>query len=596
MSFEPDYIIVGAGAGGGVLAARLAEDKNNKVLLIEAGPDSTDHQHIASSATWLYLADLPKEISPDGSPSNWAFETTDQKGKVYAYPRGTGLGGSTNHHAMVDGRGSPVIYDKWAKEVGDPTWSGESLDYYFKKIENFDVPKSNKEAHGQKGWLHIKQGKLREKFHHDMIAVAKDKFGAKYRDDFYDDPNDFSGIGPHDTQVHNDGRRSYVAIDLLLPRYKENKEKGWNNFEIKLDHLVTKIVFEGSRAVGVEVIPAPRAYSVDKQHNPESKNVERVIYKAKKEVIICGGSINTPQILMLSGIGPKAELEKLGIKVIKDAPGVGRNWQDHMEVTVSYDMKNLPNGVWLNQAALLALEDPSWEKFADMESLTENGTPVVWEWFSDLEERDPRFPDLHIHTFHTYFRDFNFNHEIYNDPDPLKAGYIGMILQQLDPTNPKPRFGFLVEITKVQANSGSVKLASTDPTEQPIIDPQLFASDEDVTRLAKSILLIRKLMSDPRLQAYGPEEIHPGPAFEGLEGAKDYIIRYSAFGHHASGTAKMGRKDDPMAVVDNNLKVIGVEGLRVCDASIFPSVPGYNTSRPSYMVGEVLADKIKQGK
>ncbi|MBP6986608.1 MAG: GMC family oxidoreductase N-terminal domain-containing protein [Alphaproteobacteria bacterium] len=596
MQFEPDYIIVGAGAGGGVLAARLAEDKNNKVLLIEAGPNNTAHEQIATSASWLFLADLPKEVSPDGSPTNWAFKTTNQNGKVYAYPRGTGLGGSTNHHAMVDGRGSPIIYDEWAKEVGDDSWSGESLDYYFKKMENFDVPKAKKEAHGQTGWLHIKQGKMREKFHHDYVAVAQEKFGAKFRDDFYDDPNDFSGIGLHDTQVHNDGRRSFVATDLLLPRLEENKEKGWNNFELVTDQLVTKVLFEGKRAVGVEVIPAPRAYGVDKRHNPDSKKAERITYKAKKEVILCGGAINTPQLMMLSGIGPKAELEQHGITVIKDAPGVGRNWQDHMEITITFDMNNLPGGVWKSQAALLALGDPAWADKADMESLTENGTPIVWEWFSDLDKRDPRYPDLHIHTFHLYFRDFNFNPEVFDDPDPLKAGYIYTILQALDPKNPKPTIGFLLEITKVQANTGSVKLANIDPTSPPIIDPQLFASDEDVTRLAKGIELIRDLMSDPKLQAYGPVEHTPGGDFSGLKGAKDYIRRYSAFGHHCTSTCKMGRVDDPMAVVDSNLKVIGVEGLRICDASIFPSVPGYNTSRPTYMVGEVLADKIKAGK
>ncbi|MBS0629412.1 MAG: GMC family oxidoreductase N-terminal domain-containing protein [Verrucomicrobia bacterium] len=594
--FTPDYIIVGAGAGGGVLAARLAEDKNNKVLLIEAGPDNTAEPEVATAASWLFLADLPKAISPKGSASNWNFKTEPQNGKIYAYPRGTGLGGSTNHHAMVDGRGSPVIYDEWARLLNDPSWSAESLDYFFKKMENFDVPKSKKEAHGQKGWLHIKQAKIREEFHSDLIKAAKEKFGAAYRDDFYDNPNDMSGIGMHDTQVHNDGRRSYVATDLLLPRYKENKEKGWNNFEIITDQLVTKIVFEGKRAVGVEAISGERAYQVDKRHNPKSKTAKKVIYKANKEVIICGGSINTPQLLLLSGVGPKADLEKLGIKVIKDAPGVGHNLLDHMEVNLIFEVKNLPNKVWKSQAALLSLSDPSWQKFADMEALTENGTPIVWEWFSDLEPRDKRYPDLHIHTLHAYFRDFNFNPETFQDPDPLKAGYLPKILEGLDPKNPKAYFGFLTEITKVKANTGTIKLRSTDPTDPPLIDLCLNKYDEDVSRLAKGIMLQRELMKHPSLQKFKPEEVLPGPAFSTLDQVKDYIRRYSSFGHHMSGTAKMGTKDDPMAVVDSNLKVFGIEGLRICDTSVFPTIPGYNTSRPAYMVGEVLADKIKAGK
>lgn len=593
--FKPDYIIVGAGAGGGVLAARLAEDRNNKVLLIEAGPDNTHEQNIVTAATWFYLADLPKALSPDGSPCCLSFKTKPQNGKVYGYPRGTGLGGSTNHHAMVDGRGSPVIYDGWAIELGDSRWSGKSLDHYFRKMEKYDDPMIDHDAHGHDGWLAVKKGKLTEEFQHEFIELAQKETGTKWRNDFYDNPDDYSGIGQHDGQTHEDGRRSYVATDLLLPRYEENKKNGWNNLVIATDKLVTKVLFDGKRAVGVELIDGPNAYKADDRHKPSSLDAEVFQLYANKEIILAGGSINTPQLMMLSGIGPRAELEKFGIPVIKDAPGVGKNLQDHMEVVHSYKFNNLPNKVWKRQAALLSLSDPKWGEFADMSSLTDNGLGVVWEWHSDLDERDSKHPDLHIHSFQVYFRDFNFNPEVFNDPDPLKAGYIQKTLECLDPVNPQSYFTFLIEITKTEANTGSITLASADPTEPPVIDLQLYASEKDVTRLAKSIEMLRKLMKNPIFDNYQITEELPGAAFEGLEGAKDYIKRYSSFGHHISGTCKMGRVDDPMAVVDTNLKVIGVEGLRICDASIFPTIPGYNTSRPTYMVGEVLADRIKAG-
>jgi choline dehydrogenase-like flavoprotein len=596
INFEPDYIIVGAGAAGCVLAARLAEEKNNKVLLIEAGPDNTNEQHIVTAATWLYLADLPKAISPDGSPSHLGYETTPQKGKVYGYPRGTGLGGSSNHHAMVDGRGSPVIYDGWAEKLGDKRWSGESLNYYFKKMEKYNVPNAKKEAHGQDGWLNIKIGKFTEEFQLELIDAIKTSTDATFRDDWYDDPKNHSGVGCFPSQVHLDGRRSYPAKDLLLPRLEENTKNGWNNLQILTDSTCAKVIFEGAKAVGVETISGPNALKVDKRHKPASINGPRTVIKAKKEVILCCGSINTPQLLMLSGVGPKAELDKHNIKMVKELAGVGQGINDHMEVAVTFEFPKLPNKVWKAQAALLSLSDPAWAKHADMEFLTENGITLGWEWFSDLDERDYANPDLHIHCFPLYFRDFNFNPEIFNDKDPLKAGYVNKILSVLDPVNPKAFYTFLIEIMKTEANTGTITLASTEPTDPPIIDLQLNQNDKDVTRLAHGIELVRRLMKAESFSHYEMLEEHPGPAFEGLEGAKDYVNRYSAFGHHMSGTCKMGKVTDPMAVVDTDLKVIGTEGLRICDTSVFPTIPGYNTSRPAYMVGEVLADRIMKTK
>ncbi len=593
--FIPDYIIVGAGAGGGVLAARLAEDKNTKVLLIEAGPDNTKEEDIIKMSSFEKLWTTSKNTKK-GSPSNLAFVTIPQNGKIYAYPRGTGLGGSVNHHAGVDGRGSDVIYDNWAETLDDKSWSADNLRPIFIKMENYDVPNSKKEAHGQNGWLHIRKDKIVEEMDHSLISTLKESLSVEFREDFYDNPEDKSGIGAEDIQMHNDGRRSYVINDLLLPRQRENQENGWNNLNIVTDQLVTKVIFKDKHAIGVEVIDGARAYQADDRHIEDNKNSNKITYIAKKEVILCGGAINTPQILMLSGVGPKDELEKLNIKVIEDLPGVGKNLIDHMEVTNIYEIKNLPNKVWRMQANYLSQIDPSWEKWGDKELLNEGGLPLVWDWFSDYDARDKRNPDLHISIVHSYLRDFNFDPKRFNEDDPLKASWINKYIKQKDPKNPVSYFGFLTEILKVNSKTGSIKLASNNPTEAPLIDPQLNKSDEDLTRLAMGIQLQRKIMQKPEMQKYEPVEVLPGPNFKTLEQLKDYISRYSSFGHHISGTAKMGKASDPMAVTNSSGLVRGVTGLRICDASLAPEMPGYNTSRPTYMIGEVIAEKIKSEK
>ena len=261
---------------GGVLAARLAEDKNNTVLLFEAGPDNSADETINSAAQYYFLYDLPAGIGPNPSPTHLGFQTTLQNGKVYGYPRGTGLGGSVNHHALVDGRGSGRIYDDWAKILSDPTWSYDYLCRFFKKMENFAVEGTDRASHGQDGWLHVKNSKLEGTYHNDMIKVVTEHLGIPFRSDLYDDANDFSGLYLGAAQIHPDGRRSFVATDLLLPTLERTREHGWNNLEIATDHLVTKVIVDGGRAVGVEAIAAPRAYQVDVAHVPASRAGKRV--------------------------------------------------------------------------------------------------------------------------------------------------------------------------------------------------------------------------------------------------------------------------------------------------------------------------------
>jgi choline dehydrogenase-like flavoprotein len=587
MSYEADYVVVGAGAAGSVVAARLAEDGTRSVILVEAGPDNTADPTIAVAARFPFLLDLPAPIGPNPSPSHWGF-TSKQNGKTYCYPRGTGLGGSTNHHATVDGRGTPLIYDDWARETGDERWTYERLLPFFRKMENFDVPYVDETVHGKTGWLHIKRGKLEKRFHPDLLHVLMQEHGMPFRHDFYNDRHNYSGVGWCDMQVHHDGRRSNAAIDLLLPTLKQTELNGWNNLRILTDTLTTRVLFDDTRAIGIEALDGARAYKADAAYRSESRAAKTIIIKARKEVILCGGAINSPQLLMLSGIGPRDHLAQHGISVVRDLPGVGQHVQDHLEVCHVFDMKNLPDKVWRWQSTLLAEAGAHYATKADPSSFTENYIPLVFDWFSGFDAPNPMHPDLHIHVFTAFFRDFNLNPQRWVDPDPLKATYLDQFLSQVDATAPKAFNTFFIECVKPSPTRGQITLWSTDPTEPPVVDLGLYEADADVTRVAMGIQLTRRVMAHPILRQYDGEEVLPGPSYESLEQLKDYLRKYSSFGHHISGTAKMGRTTDPMSVVDSECRVLGIQGLRVCDASIFPELPSYNTSRPSYLVGEVL--------
>ena len=245
------------------------------------------------------------------------------------------------------------------------------------KMENFDVPYVDETVHGKTGWLHIKRAKLERGFHPDLLHVAMQEHGMPFRHDFYNDPKNFAGIGWCDMQVHHDGRRSNAAIDLLLPTLEKTKSNGWNNLQILTDMLATRVLIDNNRAVGVEALDGPRAYKADVAYRSESRTANTVTITATKEVILCGGAINSPQLLMLSGVGPKDHLAQHGIAVVKDLPGVGQHLQDHVEVGHIFHMKNLPDKVWRWQSTLLAEAGPQYAANADPSSLTENYIPLV---------------------------------------------------------------------------------------------------------------------------------------------------------------------------------------------------------------------------
>ena len=595
MSYEADYVVVGAGAAGSVLAARLAEDGTRSVILLEAGPDNTADPFIAAAARFPFLFDLPASAGPCPSPSHWGF-VSSQNGKDYCYPRGTGLGGSTNHHALVDGRGSPLVYDEWAKLTGDQRWSYQRLLPFFMRMENFDVPYVDTSVHGKSGWLHIKRARLEKGFHPDLLHMAMQELGAPFRHDFYNDTNNFAGIGWCDMQVHHDGRRSNAAVDLLLPALERSTARGWNNLRILTDTLATRIVFDKNRAVAVEALEGGRAYTADCAHRPGTSPPNPITVAARKEVILCGGAINSPQLLMLSGIGCHEHLARHGVAVVKDLPGVGQHLQDHIEVGHVFEVNNLPDKVWRWQSTFLASASPDYAANADPSAFTENYIPLVFDWFSGFDDPNPMWPDLHIHLFTGFFRDFNLNPDRWVDTDPLKASYLRDYLSPVDISGPKTFNTFIIECVKPAPTRGRITLQSRDPTAPPIVDLGLYQADADLTRLAMGIQWLREMMDHPIMRKYAAAEVLPGPAWQSIDQLKNYLRNYSSFGHHISGTVKMGTAADGLAVVDSECRVFGVEGLRVCDASIFPEIPSYNTSRPAYLVGEVLADILTSGR
>ena len=267
------------------------------------------------------------------------------------------------------------------------------------------------------------------------------------------------------------------------------------------------MLIEWNRAVGVEVVDAARAYKADAAHRSIDRTGTRLTITAKKEVILCGGAINTPQLLMLSGIGPKDHLQQHGIATVKDLPGVGQHLQDHVEVCHVFHMKNLPDKLWRWQSTVLAEAGPRYAANADPSSLTENYIPLVMDWFSGFDAPNPMHPDLHIHVFTAFFRDFNLNPQRWVDPDPLKASYLDQFLTQVDAATPKAFNTFLIECVKPAPSRGQITLWSADPTEPPDIDLGLHSADADVTRLAMGMELLRNMMSHPILRRYEAEEV-----------------------------------------------------------------------------------------
>jgi choline dehydrogenase len=523
-----DYIIVGAGSAGCVLANRLSEDPAVRVLLLEAGP-SDWHPFVHMPAG------LAKLIGQKGV--NWDYSTQPEpqlSGRQLWWPRGKVLGGSSSINAMCYIRGNPADYDEW-DDLGARGWQWENVLPYFKRSEGNERGASA--LHGGDGPLGVSDPRHQNPLS-PVFIEAGHQAGMPLTQDFNGERQE--GVGWYQTTTRK-GSRSSSAEAYLKP------VRSRRNLKVITGAVASRILFEGDRASGV-------AYSVGGQPYAEG---------AAREVLVCGGALNSPQLLMLSGIGPADHLRAMGIDVRVDLPGVGENLQDHLDICtmqrctqpVTYDKTN---------DAMIALEYYLLKKGPGTSNIAETGGFLR----SRLAE-DSR-PDIQFH----------------------------FVPAQLDDhgRNQLPGFGYTVHACYLRPRSrGRLRLASANPTDKVRIEAGYLSDAEgrDLQMMLECVRVSREIFAQPAFAPFRGEEIFPGEQVQDEAALVDFIRRKAESIYHPVGTCRMGAATDPMAVVDPELRVRGVQGLRVIDASVMPKLIGGNTNAPTMMIAERAADLLR---